>query len=101
MLETSYSISPSVTYGRSVVGSAFLAVPPSTQGIAMVKHVWTSNAYVHMKKQFWAHFCGAPLTGSICKARILAPMKRTDNMGAKFIAFEATIMAFSNFENLD
>jgi hypothetical protein len=28
-------------------------------------------------------------------------MKRTDNMGAKFIAFEATIMAFSNFENLD
>merc|ERR1719408_373724 len=38
-----------------------------------------------MKKQFCAHFCGAPFTGSIWRARIRAPMKRMASMGAKFI----------------
>merc|ERR1719191_1815105 len=63
----------------------------------MHRHVCSAKAYVHMKKQFCAHFCGAPFTGSICSARIRAPMKRTASMGAKNMEFVAPSKAFSSF----
>merc|ERR1719428_2013888 len=72
-----------------------LASPCRTKGTATEKHVCARSAYVHMKKQFWAHFWGLPLTGSIFNARIRAPMKRTASIGAKFIDAVAVINAFS------
>merc|ERR1719375_1985255 len=88
MLFTSYSMSPSTL--------PFLALPPMTMGIAMHRMVWAIRAYVHMKKQFCAHVCGWPWTGSICNARIRAAMKRTANIGAKFIDNVAVSQASFN-----
>ena len=33
------------------------------------------------------HGCGAPFFGSICSARIRAPRKRTQSIGARLIVF--------------
>merc|ERR1719449_93324 len=72
-----------------------LASPCKTNGTATEKQVCERSAYVHMKKQFCAHFWGLPLTGSMFNARMRAPMKSTASIGAKFIDAVAVINAFS------
>merc|ERR550514_889155 len=52
----------------------------------------------HMYMQFCAQLCGAPLIGSICNARMRAPMKRTAAMGAKNMVQMAPCSAPVNFE---
>merc|ERR1719321_2156090 len=74
---------------------AGLASPCKTNGTATEKHVCARSAYVHMKKQFWAHFWGLPLIGSMFNARIRAAMKSTASIGAKFMLAHAVIKAFS------
>merc|ERR1719262_1994492 len=59
---------------------------------------WTITALVHRYMQFCAHACGAPLTGSICSARMRAPMKRTAIIGAKNIVQIAPWSAPVSFE---
>merc|ERR1719352_1112042 len=71
------------------------AAPCETNGTATEKHVWARRAYVHMKKQFWAHFCGFPLIGSMFNARMRAPMKSTASIGAKLMDAVAVIKAVS------
>merc|ERR550514_2147687 len=52
----------------------------------------------HMYMQFCAQLCGAPLIGSICSARMRAPMKRTAIIGAKNIVQMAPWSAPVSFE---
>merc|ERR1719379_719013 len=52
--------------------------------MTITKMVWIITEYVHRKKQFCAHFCGLPFFGSICRARMRAPMKRMHSIGAMF-----------------
>merc|ERR1719486_1908030 len=52
--------------------------------MTITKIVWIITEYVHRKNQFCAHFCGLPFFGSICNARMRAPMKRMHSIGAKF-----------------
>merc|ERR1719456_1033179 len=87
LFSTSYSMSPSTLPA--------LTLPCKTNGTATEKHVCASSAYVHMKKQFCAHFCGFPLTGSMLSARMRAPMKSTASIGAKFMLAVAVSRAFS------
>merc|ERR1719156_480080 len=87
LFSTVYSISPSHL--------PTLASPCKTNGTATEKQVCARSAYVHMKKQFCAHFWGLPLTGSMFNARIRAPMKSTASIGAKFMLAVAVIRAVS------
>merc|ERR1719487_803165 len=87
LFSTVYSMSPSHL--------PTLASPCNTNGTATEKHVCARSAYVHMKKQFCAHFWGFPLMGSIFNARMRAPIKSTASIGAKFMLAVATISAFS------
>merc|ERR1719420_2756616 len=67
-----------------------------TNGMIITNNVWMRTEYVHMKKQFCAHFCGLPCLGSICKARILAPTNRIHNIGAKLTVYFASVRRPSN-----
>merc|ERR1719487_1965072 len=87
LFSTVYSMSPSHL--------PTLTSPCRTNGTATEKRVCARSAYVHMKKQFCAHFCGLPLTGSMFNARMRAPMKSTASIGAKFMLAVAVINAFS------
>merc|ERR1719262_1232129 len=59
---------------------------------------WTITALVHRYMQFCAHRCGLPLIGSICSARMRAPMNRTAIIGAKNIVQIAPWSAPVSFE---
>merc|ERR1719316_2115259 len=61
---------------------------------------WINMALVHMYIELCAQPCGAPLTGSICNARIRAPMKSTAIIGAKNMVQIAPSSAPVSFEEL-
>merc|ERR1719235_1293277 len=87
LFSTVYSMSPSHL--------PTLTSPCRTNGTATEKRVCARSAYVHMKKQFCAHFWGFPLMGSMFNARMRAPIKSTASIGAKFMLAVAVIKAFS------
>merc|ERR1719236_393630 len=87
LFSTVYSMSPSTF--------PVLTSPCKTNGTATEKHVCARSAYVHMKKQFCAHFCGFPLIGSIFNARMRAAMNSTASIGAKFMLAVAVSKALS------
>ena len=76
-------------------------MPDKPSVSAMEIKTCAATAHVHMKKQFCAHFLGALFTGSNNNARVLAPMKSTESMGAKFMALAAISMDTPNIANLE
>merc|ERR1719515_339026 len=77
--------------------SPFFTSHSQMSGPKVEKKAWNTTEKVQRKNAPCAHHGGLPHFGSICKARILAPMKSTASIGDMFTVKRASVKTATIF----